>query len=176
MSTSNQKSEGPRQDIEWNVASEQMETLVSQEEAQPEGSASPNNINSAENPQSQSAEEILASDESLSSKMTQAKEVLAQNRIEIGDKTEKSIPTDKKDDTSITETGDKSKSTSTKETEIKTGSSDSIEAKPVKAAKKELPGWLKIFGQMVGGLFLIGWSALFGFLEKQVPGRKGDKK
>ncbi|MFZ2414648.1 MAG: hypothetical protein WAW33_01450 [Minisyncoccia bacterium] len=68
------------------------------------------------------------------------------------------------------------KNTSTKETETKTGSSDSVETKSGKTAKRELPGWLKIFGQMVGGLLLIGWSALFGFLEKQVPGRKGDKK
>lgn len=176
MSTSNQKPEGAQQDIEWNVTSEQMEALASQEESQPEGSASHNNISSVENPQFQSTEEILASDKSLSSKMAQAKEVLAQNRVELGDKTEKKIPTDRKDDTSITETGDKSKSTSTKETETKTGSSDSAEAKSEKATKRELPGWLKIFGQMVGGLFLIGWSALFGFLEKQVPGRKGDKK
>jgi len=66
---------------------------------------------------------------------------------------------------------------SVKGTETKNGSSDSVEAKPGKAAKWELPGWLKIFGQMVGGLFLIGWAALFGFLEKQVPGgRKGKKE
>lgn len=72
------------------------------------------------------------------------------------------------------EAGDKN--TSAKETVTKTGSSDSVETKAGKTAKRELPGWLKIFGQMVGGLLLIGWSALFGFLEKQVPGRKGDKK
>lgn len=74
------------------------------------------------------------------------------------------------------EVGGESKSISAKGTETKTSSSDSVETKSGKAAKRELPGWLKIFGQMVGGLLLIGWSALFGFLEKQVPGRKGDKK
>jgi len=72
------------------------------------------------------------------------------------------------------EAGDKN--TSAKETVTKTGSSDSVETKAGKTAKRELPGWLKILGQMLGGLLLIGWSALFGFLEKQVPGRKGDKK
>ncbi|MCX6737624.1 MAG: hypothetical protein NTX26_02750 [Candidatus Parcubacteria bacterium] len=74
------------------------------------------------------------------------------------------------------EVGGESKSISAKGTETKTGSSDSVEVKSGKATKRELPGWLKIFGQMVGGLLLIGWSALFGFLEKQIPGRKGDKK
>lgn len=74
------------------------------------------------------------------------------------------------------EADDKSKTTSTKGTETKTGGSDSVEAKPGKGAKRELPGWLKILGQMVGGLFLIGWSALFGFLEKQVPGGKEREK
>jgi hypothetical protein len=109
--------------------------------------------------------------------MAQAREVLAQNGVEVGDKTEKRIPTDRKDDTPITETGDKGNTTSTKGTETKTGDSDSVEAKPGKGAKRGLPGWLKILGQMVGGLFLIGWSALFGFLEKQVPGgRKGKKE
>ncbi len=75
------------------------------------------------------------------------------------------------------EVGSESKSTPVKGTETKDSGSNSVEAKSGKATGRELPGWLKILWQMVGGLFLIGWSALFGFLEKQVPGgRKGKKE
>ncbi len=177
MTTSNQKPEEPQQDIEWNVTPEQMETLASQKELQPEESTSIDHTNPVENPPSQSAEEILVSDECLSGKMAQAKEILAQSGATVEDKAENKIPTDKKDCTPTTEADDKSKATPTKGTETKTSGSDSVEAKPGKGAKRELPGWLKILGQMVGGLFLIGWSALFGFLEKQVPGgRKGKKE
>jgi len=74
------------------------------------------------------------------------------------------------------ETEDKSKTALIKGIETKKSDNNAAEGTLVKVTKREIPGWLKILGQMIGGLFLIGWSALFSSLERQVPGGKKGKK
>lgn len=91
--------------------------------------------------------------------------------IETGEKEEDKFS----EKESALKVGNKNKIASTKETETKIGNNGSTERKSGKASKRELPNWLKILFEAVGGLFFIGWAALFSSLEKQVGKSKKGK-